>query len=82
MRGLFRFPASDDKEVGSASAPALPIQWSEAKMDIKNFVKGGEEGNLEEWMVHDLPKARVSVAAKTVCRVLVEETFQDGGGLH
>ena len=51
-------------------------------MDIKNFVKGGEEGNLEEWMVHDLPKARVSVAAKTVCRVLVEETFQDGGGLH
>ena len=35
------------------------------------------EDNLEEWMVHDLSKARVPVAAKTVCRVLVEETCNE-----
>ena len=38
--------------------------------------------NLEEWVVHNLAKAGVSVTAQAVSRVLVQETFQDRGGLH
>ena len=79
-RGLFHFPVSDDKEAESASAPALPIQLSEAMIGISKLIYDGV--NLEEWVVHNLAKAGVSVAAQAVSRVLVQEAFQDRGGLH
>ena len=79
-RGLFHFPALDDKEAESVSAPALPIQLSEAMIGISKLIYDGV--NLEEWVVHNLAKAGVSVAAQAVSRVFVQETFQDGGGLH